>query len=338
MLGDIKKELLKNPDKIKEVLEHFGYCNVINHGGKYLSFGRDEASSKKSIVIRLEDNDFLWVKDYARNTNKDLFAFISDQRKVEFKEVLNVVKNKLNITDYYEFFNSGGIFGGFYEKIRKKKIANVKTYDDSVLDNYKKCGNLRFLKDNISLIAQKKFNIGYDVESQGIVIPIYDQLGRIMGVKCRVNDDDCEMKYFYLLPCLMTQTLYGYSQNYKYLVNNTILIFESEKSCMQCYSYGIRNCVALGSGSISSKQIQMLLECSPKEIIFMHDTDYDIGNILTNVNKVKSYSRFNEIKIGYWNWQKSIYKNYKKTSPSDLGKNVLEKILKDEIEYIGDDI
>lgn len=55
ILEEIKKELINHPDKLKDVLEHFGYCNVAIHS-KYMSFGRDEQSSKKSIVIHLENN------------------------------------------------------------------------------------------------------------------------------------------------------------------------------------------------------------------------------------------------------------------------------------------
>ena len=50
MLAEIKKELINHPDKLKEILEHFGYCYVIVRT-KYISFGRDQYSSKKSIVI-----------------------------------------------------------------------------------------------------------------------------------------------------------------------------------------------------------------------------------------------------------------------------------------------
>ena len=59
MLEDIKMELLNHPDKIKTVLEHFGYCNIVIRS-KYMSFGRDEESSKKSIVIKLENNTYLY--------------------------------------------------------------------------------------------------------------------------------------------------------------------------------------------------------------------------------------------------------------------------------------
>ena len=336
MLKEIKKELLDNPEKLKELLEYFNFYNVHIHQS-YISFGRAIDSSKKSIVIRLEKNDYLYVSDYARNINQDLFTYISEQRLVDFKDIIAVVRKILKIDDFSIFRKPQGIFGGFYEKIRKKNEYTCRTYDESILNKYVALANMRFIRDNITIDAQQFFNIRYDVESQGIVIPIYNQVGELMGVKVRCNYDvqDGEMKYYYLIPCQMSQTLYGYSQNYNYLVNNVIYIFESEKSVMQCYSYGIRNCVALGSGSISRKQVQMLLELNPQKIIFMHDVGFDLENILRNINIVKSYSRFSEVELGYWDYFDRLYDD--KVSASDLGKKELLRIIDNEIQMIGDD-
>ena len=336
MLKEIKKELLDNPEKLEELLEYFNFYNIHIHQS-YISFGRAIDSSKKSIVIRLEKNDYLYVSDYARNINQDLFTYISEQRLVDFKDIISIVRKILKIDDFSIFREPQGIFGGFYEKIRKKNEYTCRTYDESILNKYVALANMRFIRDNITIDAQQFFNIRYDVESQGIVIPIYNQVGELMGVKVRCNYDvqDGEMKYYYLIPCQMSQTLYGYSQNYNYLVNNVIYIFESEKSIMQCYSYGIRNCVALGSGSISRKQVRMLLELNPKKIIFMHDVGYDLENILRNINMVKNYSRFSEVELGYWDFFDRLYDD--KVSASDLGKRELLRIMDTEIKMIGDD-
>ena len=336
MLKEIKKELLDNPEKLEELLEYFNFYNIHIHQS-YISFGRAIDSSKKSIAIRLEKNDYLYVSDYARNINQDLFTYISEQRLVDFKDIISIVRKILKIDDFSIFREPQGIFGGFYEKIRKKNEYTCRTYDESILNKYVALANMRFIRDNITIDAQQFFNIRYDVESQGIVIPIYNQVGELMGVKVRCNYDvqDGEMKYYYLIPCQMSQTLYGYSQNYNYLVNNVIYIFESEKSVMQCYSYGIRNCVALGSGSISRKQVQMLFELNPKKIIFMHDVGFDLENILRNINIVKSYSRFSEVELGYWDYFDRLYDD--KVSASDLGKKELLRIMDTEIKMIGDD-
>ena len=336
MLKEIKKELLDNPEKLKELLEYFNFYNVHIHQS-YISFGRAQDTSKKSIVVRLEKNDYLYVTDYARNISKDLFSYISEQRLVDFKDIIGVVRNILGVDDFGLFNESRGIFGGFYEKIRKRSEYSVRTYDESVLDKYIPLANKRFIDDNISIAAQQFFGIRYDVESQGIVIPIHNQIGELIGAKVRCNYEvqDGEMKYYYLIPCQASQTLYGYSQNYKYLTNNIIYIYEAEKSIMQCFSYGIRNCVALGSGSISRKQVRMLLELNPKKIIFMHDVGYDLENILRNINMVKNYSRFSEVELGYWDFFDRLYDN--KVSASDLGKKELLRIMDTEIKMIGDD-
>lgn len=81
MLADIKKELINHPDKLKDVLEHFGYCNIVIRP-KYISFGRDEKSSKKSIVINLENNEYLYTIDYARNIRKDIFHILLNKEKL----------------------------------------------------------------------------------------------------------------------------------------------------------------------------------------------------------------------------------------------------------------
>ena len=336
MLKEIKKELLDNPEKLKELLEYFNFYNVHIHQS-YISFGRAQDTSKKSIVIRLEKNDYLYVTDYARNISKDLFSYISEQRLVDFKDIIGVVRNILGVDDFGLFNESRGIFGGFYEKIRKRSEYSVRTYDESILDKYIPLANKRFVDDNISIAAQQFFGVRYDVESQGIVIPIYNQIGELIGAKVRCNYEvqDGEMKYYYLIPCQASQTLYGYSQNYNYLTNNIIYIYEAEKSIMQCFSYGIRNCVALGSGSISRKQVRMLLELNPKKIIFMHDVGYDLENILRNINMVKNYSRFSEVELGYWDFFDRLYDN--KVSASDLGKKDLLRIMDTEIKMIGDD-
>ena len=336
MLKEIKKELLDNPEKLKELLEYFNFYNVHIHQS-YISFGRAQDTSKKSIVIRLEKNDYLYVTDYARNISKDLFSYISEQRLVDFKDIIGVVRNILGVDDFGLFNESRGIFGGFYEKIRKRSEYSVRTYDESILDKYIPLANKRFVNDKISIAAQQFFGIRYDVESQGIVIPIHNQIGELIGAKVRCNYEvqDGEMKYYYLIPCQASQTLYGYSQNYNYLTNNIIYIYEAEMSVMQCFSYGIRNCVALGSGSISRKQVRMLLELNPKKIIFMHDVGYDLENILRNINMVKNYSRFSEVELGYWDFFDRLYDN--KVSASDLGKKELLRIMDTEIKMIGDD-
>lgn len=335
MLSNIKEELLKNPESLQHVLEQFGYANIKIHD-KYMSFGRDQFSSAKSIVIRLENNQYLYVTDYPRNINKDLFSYIIDQRGVTFKDVITVVNNELGISDYSYFYErKRQAFGGCYAKIKKETPCSPpKIYDPHILDQFPKRGNLRFMRDGITLQAQKFFDLRFDPANDGIVIPIFDQFGNLMAVKERANHDvgPDEQKYWYLYPGQMSKTLYGYAQNYTFLAENTVLIFEAEKSVMQCYSFGLRNAVALGSGSISRNQIKMLYEIQPERVIFLHDVGYDIAAIRKNATMYKKFGRFSDTRVGYWDWMQGEYTD--KFSPSDLGKSELFRILKTEIVYI----
>ena len=334
MLSDIKEELLKSPETIQRILEYFGYANIRIHSS-YMSFGRDQFSSAKSIVIRLENNKYLYVKDYARNINKDLFSYIMDQRSLSFKDVISVVNKELGITDYTTYFEKKCAFNGFYTKVKKGTASEPpRIYDPSVLDAYPKVCNLRFLRDNISLQTQSFFDLRFDSENDGVVIPLYDPFGGIIALKERVNHEieDGEQKYWYLLSGRASKSLYGFWQNYKYLNENRILLFESEKSVMQCHTFGIRNALALCSGSISKDQVRILYEVQPEEILFMHDVGFEKASIIRNIEMYQRFSRFSDTKIGYWDWTKSKYTE--KFSPSDLGKNELERIINEEVIYV----
>lgn len=334
MIEYIKAKLLEDPEKIRQYLEHFDFHHIVIRTN-YMSFGRSIDSSPKSIVIRLRDNDALLVHDYPHNVIKDIFNYTITEKGISFREAITEAKNILGIDGwYYEKRRSKSIFGGFYDRIKTKKDIQLQVYDDNILDKYVPCGNKRFLQDNISLEAQRYFQIGYSIGDQSITIPIWNEVGKLVGVKMRCNHEinDGEQKYWYHVPCQMSQTLYGYSQNYEYLESaDVIYVYESEKSVMQCFSYGIRNAVALGSGTISKKQVQLLLSLNVSKIILMHDTGFKKEYIQRNIDMIQGYSRMKEIQIGYWD---NFDKDYEsKVSASDLGEEKLKYIIENEIRW-----
>ena len=51
--------------------------------------------------------------------------------------------------------------------------------------------NERWIKDGITIEAQRFYNVGYDVESQRIIFPIRSaETGELQGLKGRLNADD----------------------------------------------------------------------------------------------------------------------------------------------------
>lgn len=337
MFKQLKDELLSNPQSIINVLETYEFYKPKIHNNE-IRFGLHENCNPTAIRIKLINNDNLYVKDFVRGLNCDLIQYIIKIRKVEFIDVLKSIKNELNIIDFNNFYSKKSVFGGFYDKIKNRNADFYsRIYNDEILNQYQNIYNTRFLKDNISFNAQDFFKIGYDVESQRITIPVFNSYGEIIGIKGRANweVEENEVKYLYLIACAVSTTLYGYCHNYEYITNNDILIFEAEKSVLQCYSYGIRNCVAIGCNSLSPQQCKLIMKLNPKRIIFMLDKGLDIENTNINIEKIKSYMRMSDASILYWDWKlDDEFDN--KASPSDLGKEKLLYVINNQLKAVDD--
>lgn len=335
MIDYIRKKFIENPEKIVEFLTNYDYHHF-SIKSTYITFGRSEDSSPKSIVIRLKDNERCIVHDYARNLTYDIINFVIKCRNVEFKEVINYAKYILEINDFsFVTDKKRSAFGGFYENIQVKHNFINKTYSEDILKEYESIGNTKFLRDNISLKTQHEFKIGYCLDENVITIPIWNEIGELIGVKARRNAHcaDGEQKYFYLVPCSMSNTLYGYWQNYSNLQDSTVFIFESEKSVMQCNTFGFHNAVSMGSSSLSKKQVQLIIGCNPKNIVLAHDKSLPFETVKRNAEMLFGCGKMKDFKIYYLDMENDVDVPCK-ASPSDLGKDMFKRIFKNDLKKI----
>ena len=331
MLNEIKEELLKNPDAIVELLEYFDFAHI-KPSRREIRFARDEQGGH-NISIRLENNDNVYVNDFARGVSKDIFSYIITEKDVTFKEVIQKTKHLLNLSDDWRPKQRKSLFGGIYENIAKQSREIIlKTYDDSILNQYEEYGNLMFLNDGISLNAQEFWDIRYSILDNRIIIPIRNEYGQLCGAKGRINGmpDDDEPKYIYPIPVMSSQLLYGYSENYSYLYGNDIIVVESEKSVMQAWDFGVRNIVALGSNSLSEKQAKLLLQLQPRRIIIALDEGLDFSKTQRNADVIKNLSVIFTPEIWYWDANQDLDIN-PKSSPTDMGKEKFEEIMEEQL-------
>lgn len=330
MVDQMLSLLMEDKDKLFELLESYGYCHIKEHD-TYITFGRDIDSSPKAIVIHTTDNDRCIVHDYARNIVGNIIHFIMTERKVPFVEVIGRIKDLFHGVDF-SYRGKPKTFGGLFDKVKKtKKREEPEQLDESVLDKYEPYGNLRFIRDGISLSTQREFNIGYDTQNELITIPIYGQDGRLIGVKGRINQDvqDGELKYYYPYPCKASETLYGYSHNYSYLEGaDAVYVFEAEKSVMQAFEFGVRNAVAIGSSSLSRTQCLMLAGLGAKKIVLMFDEGLDEETILNNCTFLDKCSPMKEFSILYWEPKSDVPH---KSSPTDLGEDRFREAISEEL-------
>ena len=303
-ISDIKNRLIEEPQKITELLEHYGFEHIsLRHNE--IRCSRDHEGGP-NIAMRLQDNQWCNIADFARGYKGDIFSFIAQEKNVSFREVLQTTKKILNLDDHWEPKKTRQLFGGIYSRINKETEYISKTYDESVLDDYIPCGNLLWFNDGISLEAMRFYNVSFSPIDNAIVFPWRSPMGEIISIKARVNEKvvpEGMSKYYYIYPNVINRSLFNYSESYEYLYGaDTVYCVESEKTCMKLWGWGIRNCVAIGSHSLSVEQIKLLLQLQCKEICLLLDKDLPLIETKKNADLIKQYAKLRDIKILYWNW------------------------------------
>jgi DNA primase len=329
---EVKEKLLEQPESIINILEAFD-CHKARINGREIRCAREEASNPTAVVIRLTNNENLLVKDYELNTVLDLINYLIKIKNAGFKDVMNAIKQELHLDSIYNYKKPVGLFGGIYSNIgRSNGEISVTTYPEEILEQYGNTPNTLWLQDGISLSTQRKWNIGYDVESQRITMPIRTSTGEIIAIKGRANFelDEFTPKYLYIVNGPMSQTLFGYSENYSSLYENEIFVVESEKSVLKLDSWGYNNVVALGSNSLSTTQCKLLMSLNPKCVTFLLDKSLPLENTKRNADLLKSFCTMRQLKIKYWDWTDNITLD-EKAAPCDDSKEEFEYILKHEI-------
>lgn len=331
MLNEIKERLIENPEKLVELLEDFGFEHI-NHRNTEIRFARSD-SGGANISIRLKNNPYCVVFDWSRGVTTDIISYIIQEKSVDFREVLQATKRILGLGNDWRPQQKRVLFGGIYQNLtRLNREIQLKTYDETVLDQYEKFGNLRFLRDGISLDAQKFWDIRFSVEDNRIIIPIRNEYSDLVGAKGRLNGDSDEEnpKYLYTIPVAMSQLLYGYSENYQYLYGNDVILVESEKSVMQAWDFGVRNIVALGSHSLSEKQTKLLLQLQPKRVIIAMDEGLEFEHTKRNADMIKNFGGMLVPEIWYWDSTMDLDID-SKSSPTDSGKEKFEEIMEEQL-------
>ena len=172
-----------------------------------------------------------------------------------------------------------------YEK--KKRNVELPEYPSGVLEIFIKEYPGQWLMDGITEKAMDTFNILFSISQNKIIIPHYDAVGRLVGVRGRaLNEWEVENvgKYmpvkiedkWYKHP--LSLNLYGLNHNKEAIKKSGIVyIFESEKSVLQFEAFDMPNCaVAVCGSSLNKFQVDILMrECAPSEFIVCFDKEKD---------------------------------------------------------------
>ena len=299
------KEYIFSNNKIEIVLENLGMHHIQWHNrNEYITCGMPDGDNPSSTVVYC-DNSFFMVKAYTRDIVdpygiSDIISLVSFINKTIFTQSINWLCELFGLDYYVESISDDPTLGYFktFDLLMKPKASlevQLKPIPEETLKAYLPWDNTIFYEDHIDWETQAEFELGLDVFSHRITIPIRDEMGRLVGVKGRRAwdvVDEWNPKYIYLHQCAKSRICYGLYKTLPYIrEKNEIIVCESEKGVMQLWSYGYRNCVAVGGHSISQQQQDLIIQSGAATIIIAFDKDVDEETVRKKVENLSLYRR-----------------------------------------------
>lgn len=287
-IAQLKEYIVEN-NLIETILSDLQCGHIKYHSsGNYFTSSNPDGNNKQAIVVYA--NESLHCDNYTRQIKKDgsssdlldLVCYIKD---ISFFEGLKYVCSVIGIEYYHDFSEDipeslllTQLILDMSESSAENNDKPLKPINPCILNYYKNYVNDMFYNDNISYETQQEFNIGYDEQTNRITIPIFSEIGDLVGVKGRLFKetlDKDELKYIYLEPTSRSRVLYGLNKTLEYIKEaGKVYVVEAEKGVLQGYSYGDKNIVATGGKKFSKSQIEMLTRLGV-QIILCLDKDVE---------------------------------------------------------------
>ena len=299
------KEYIFSNNKIEVVLENLGMHHIQWHNrNEYITCGMPDGDNPSSTVIYC-DNSFFMVKAYTRDIVdpygiSDIISLVSFIKKTIFTQSINWLCELFGLDYYVDNISDDPTLGYFktFDALMKPKTSlevQLKPIPEETLKAYLPWDNTIFYEDHIDWETQAEFELGLDVFSHRITIPIRDEMGRLVGVKGRRAwdvVDEWNPKYIYLHQCAKSRICYGLYKTLPYIrERNEIIVCESEKGVMQLWTYGYRNCVAVGGHSISQQQQDLIIQSGAATVIIAFDKDVSEEIVRKDAESLSLYRR-----------------------------------------------
>lgn len=195
-----------------------------------------------------------------------------------------------------------------YTKIGRQ-AQELKVYDKSILNYFENKYHMSWVEDNITIETMEKYSIKWNSYHNSIIIPCYSRQGELIGIRERFINPSNEFKY---LPLTLlngtsfkfntSQILFGLNHNqYAIMQKKKVILFEAEKSVLQCESYfpTFNYSLAMFGSNLSKENAKQILRLGIDEIIISLDADYH-SVFDENGEFTKEFKKFKEktYKIG----------------------------------------
>ena len=286
----------------------------------------------------------------------DIIELICRVKKLEFMEAFNFLALQLNINLLQTGFNTlpnckisdWDFISDLDEDTAgvSNNELSLQKYSEEILNCFQDLFFEDWIKESITVDTMRKYGIKYCTLYQQIVIPHRDKDGQLIGIRCRamLEEDIAKGKYrpFYYgniqYAHPLGRNLYGLDINRDAITKSkSIILFEGEKSVMQCDSYYGDSSIAtaLCGSNLTDYQADMILNMGIENVYIALDKQFsEIGddeclrweNHIRKriINKLAQYCNV------YIIWDTNNLLPYK-SSPTDCGKEIFEELFKNKI-------
>lgn len=232
-------------------------------------------------------------------------------------------------------------------KKAKKSIPNLSEINENILEIFYYAPHEEWLSDNISREALSQYEIGYYGLTNQIIIPHRDKDNHLIGIRGRYLDEDDINNVGKYVPLQIESNFLSHQLGSNlYGINVTqdrikkikkVMLVESEKGCLQNYSYFGEDSFVLatcGSNITITQQKILLQYLQCEEIIIAFDREYHESNsfeaeIYYNklIKKVSNIVPYCKVCFLLDTKNRLPYK----ASPTDMGKDILLQLLDEKI-------
>lgn len=296
------------------------------------------------------------------STNMDIFEVVVRAKKVSFPQAIHYVANltgktfgfSMNVNNHSQEEKIDD--WNWLNKFQKKEKVNttLPTYDERVLELFSKLPHEEWINDGISIETMEEFEIGYYMKQDCITINHRNLQNELVGIRGRMLSEEMVNDGRKYMPLTIENRLYNHMTMMNlYGLNKTqnavknlkkIVLYEGEKSVLKSNDfYGEFNFTcAVCSSNISNYHRDIILSLGVEEVFIAFDKFRDreeneteesyLSKIIDYQERlIKLSKKFTSYCRVYVLWDNENVLDYK-MSPCDMGKEILEQLMKSKIE------
>lgn len=322
-------ELIQSIDIVAFISQ---YVDLTQKGEEFWGLSPFKEEKTPSFSVRPAPPRFY---DFSSGVGGNVFTFVKYYRRCSSREAVEILKNyagiKGDISGIRDKMQATSDCKRFRQPKSEQKPSKATVLPDNIMEQYEKQQEKLAVweAEGISQASLDRFQVFYDGFSDRLVYPIRDPSGKIINIGGRTLDplykEKKLRKYTYFYPWGSLQTLYGLSENKKYIEEQReIILFEGCKSVLLADTWGIRNCAAILTSHLNPAQMKLLAKLGCRAV-FALDKDVNIRKD-RNIEKLKRY-----INVEYIYDAGDLLNE--KDAPVDEGKEVFQKLYESRYKY-----